>query len=236
LHKYLLTEFKKLLLSKYKPIIDSASRTNNCFKVGDLIVKDINVWFSENVNVLLRYPYLGPIKFSDLLKGRFGDCEEANAVRVTALRSLGIPSVIDEVPNWGNHNEPHYNYKIIDPVHDTVKSLITNRNIKRDTQHIFSASSYDEPDYRGVPKYASVTYVRSIPKVYRRFFSKQATRLAMTKLPNDEIPKYFRNLRLSDVTMEYVDAADITVRLRSASGQKYCYLCVLKGFYHFQWP
>ncbi|MEO8949808.1 hypothetical protein, partial [Mucilaginibacter sp.] len=221
---------RSFFLSKYKRVIDSLKNSNDsqdCFKVADLIVKDVNIWFSENVNMSIRYPYLSTTKFSNLLKGRFGNCLQTNALKVTILRSLGIPTALDGIPNWGNNNSSHYCYKIIDPVHDTIKTFITNRNEFIKTQHIFSASSYDEPTYPNLPAYAQVNFGRSIPKIYRECFSRQMNSLAAIKSPGDDIPDYFKNDRLRDVTSSYLKTASVTLKLENKnSGQKYVYLCV----------
>lgn len=218
---------RKFFLNKYKPMLDSMKDTKDCFKVADAITKDVNVWFSENVNMTIRYPYLSPTKFSDLLKGRFGNCLQTNALKVTILRSLGIPTALDGIPNWGNNNSSHYCYKVIDPPHDTIRSFITNRNLNIKTQHIFSASSYDEKSYSELPAYAQINYGRSIPKVYRETFSRQANSLAAIKSAGDDIPPYFRNDRLKDVTASYLKTATVNIDLKGENkGQKYIYLCV----------
>jgi len=214
-------------LAKYKYLIDSVKHSDNSFTAGRFIIKDVDSWFAENVNLLLRYPYLEPIKFSNLLKGKLGDCQDANSVRVTALRSLGVPTVMDEIPNWGNSDAPHFWYKIIDLVHDTVKSLITNQNVLRSTQNIITASSYDEPTYKGSPNKVQISYVRTVPKVYRRCFAKQLNSLAMIKSARDEIPTYFNNAWIKDVTDKYLETATATVALNNnVPDQNYAYLCI----------
>jgi len=218
---------RRYFLDKYKSVLDSMKNEKDCFKVADAIVKDVNVWFSENVNMSIRYPYLIPTRFSDLLKGRFGNCLQTNALKVTILRSMGIPTALDGIPNWGNNNSSHFCYKVIDPAHDTIKTFITNRNENIKTQHIFSASSYDEKSYPEVPDYAQINYGRSIPKIYRETFSRQVNSLAAVKAPDDNVPVYFKNDRLKDVTASYLKTATVNLKLPGETyGQRFVYLCV----------
>jgi hypothetical protein len=217
---------RDFFLHRYRTLPDSIRLSDNMTKVGEFIIKDIQPWFKEDPNILQRYPFLTPTKFSDLLKGRVGSCNDANSVRVAGLRAMGVRAAFDEIPNWGNSNLPHFWYRIIDPEHDTVRTKISNENVNKKTSHIISASSYDEPLVDGAPSFASIIFNRSVPKVYRRCFSKQKTSLASIA-KSDDIPDYFRSTRLKDVTSEYVETADITINLNIKSKtQKYAYLCV----------
>jgi len=218
---------RDFFLERYKHIQDSVKGSDDPFKAGEVIVKDVNFWFKEDVDLLNKFKYLKPIKFSDLLKGKMGPCIDANSVRVTALRSAGVPAALDETPNWGNSNKGHFWYKIIDHEHDTITRLITNENTNRKTQYIISASTFDAKYSKGSPSHTQVIYNRTLPKVFRRSFSIQRNSLAMVKTPGDTVPDYFNSTRLKDVTGEYLETADVSIHLNdSTQGQKYVYLCV----------
>jgi hypothetical protein len=218
---------RRFFLKRYEHLRDSVKGTSNGFIAANFIKDDIARWFAEDPNVTTRYPYLQPIKFSNLLKGKVGDCQDAHSLRVTAFRSLGIPAVMDELPNWGNSNLKHFWYRIIDPAHDTVTTRITNRNAPDSTQHVISSSSFDAPDFHEYPPNIELKYGRSVPKVYRRCFASQPSSLGAIKKPDEEVPEYFRNSRIRDVTNEYVVSADVEVHLENKiPKQKYAYLCV----------
>lgn len=219
-------DIRDFFLKRYKSLPDSIRTSENMMKVGDFIINDLKPWFKEDPNIVQKYPFLTPIKFSDLLKARVGACNDANSVRVAALRAMGVAAAFDEIPNWGNSNMPHYWYRIIDPKHDTIKSKLTNINNNSKTQHIISSSSYDEPFFEGTPSYIQIAYNRTVPKVYRQSFSKQKGSLAWVA-GSDEIPEYFKNVRLKDVTSEYVETSTVKLTLENDTGsKKYAYLCV----------
>lgn len=217
---------REFFMTKYKHITDSVKSTRNPFVAKDFVCKEIDRWFQEDPSLVMRYPYLQPVKFSNLLKGKIGDCHDANSVRITAMRAVGIPVVMDMVPNWGNSNMTHYWFKVIHPT-DTVKSLLTNENVRRPMQHIVTATSYDDPDYGERPKNIQIRYCRTVPKVYRRCFERQSGSLAALKSVNDEVPGTLNNAWMRDVTEKYVQCADVKIKLRkSETKQKFAYLCV----------
>lgn len=218
---------REFFLKKYESLKDSVKNTTNPFVAKDFICNEINKWFQEDPSLQLRYRYLSPIKFSNLLKGKFGECHDANSVRITAMRAMGVPVVMDFVPNWGNSNMTHYWFKIIAPKYDTVTGKLTNINIRKPTQHIVTATSYDDPDYIDRPENIQIRYCRTVPKVYRRCFEKQRNSLGAIKSPNDKIPSWLNNAWIKDVTEKYVESADVTIKLRKTDiKQKYAYLCV----------
>lgn len=218
---------REFFLRKYKFLKDSVKNTSNPFVAKDFICREIDKWFQEDPALQMRYPYLSPIKFSNLLKGKFGECHDANSVRITAMRAMGIPVVMDFVPNWGNSNMTHYWFKVIDPKSDTVTGKLTNINIRRPTQHIMTATSYDDPEYDDRPENIQIRYCRTVPKVYRRCVERQANSLAAIKSPNEEVPSQFNDAWIKDVTEKYVETSDVTINLRkNSSRQKFVYLCV----------
>lgn len=219
-------DIRDFFLNKYRTLPDSIRKEENMFKVGKYIVNDVNSWFVEDVSFLPRYPFLKPIKFSNLLKGRIGACYDANSVRVAALRAMGVAAVFDQIPNWGNDNLPHFWFKIIDPKHDTVKCKITNNNDSTSKQYIISASTFDVPYNKGTPANIQVNYGRTVPKVYRHCFSIQKNSLAKIA-GSEEIPQFFDDCRLKDVTNEYLETAVVNLQLEANSNDhRFAYLCV----------
>lgn len=218
---------REFFLKKYKHIRDSVKNTTNPFVAKDFICKEIDRWFQEDPSLQMRYKYLSPIKFSNLLKGKFGECQDANSVRITAMRAMGVPVVMDLVPNWGNSNMSHYWLKVIAPISDTITGKLTNINVRKPTQHIMSATSFDDPEYEDRPENIQIRYCRTVPKVYRRTFERQSNSLAAIKSPTDEVPSILNNAWIQDVTEKYVETANLTVKLRKTTiRHKYVYLCV----------
>ncbi len=219
---------RNILYERYEGVLDSL-KTKDTFKASNPVILDIDQWFTDDGEILRRYPFLQPTKFADLLKGRIGECIDATSLRIAALRAVGVPVALDQIPNWGNSNASHFWYKIIDPVNDTITKRLTNKQIQGRTDQIISATTYVwEKPIKGYPKDVMMNYVRTVPKVYRQCFSKQNNSLAVLKNKNDEIPPYFTNDRLKDVTDEYVECADVirTVDENDLSEENFMYLCV----------
>lgn len=219
------TNTRKHFLDTFKAINDSLKNPTTK-AVSGKIIKDIDNWFTEDGAIFVRYPYLAPISFNNLFKGKIGACVDANSLKVMALRSLGIPAVLDNIPNWGNLNSSHSWFKIIG---ETTDSVLTNENIRRNTQHIISGSSYKlYPNHDGIPKNIQLYYGRTVPKVFRWCFAKQKESLESIRGKKDEIPTYFKNDRLKDVSAEYLKCADVKLSLNKNLQQnsKFLYLCV----------
>ncbi len=224
--EYPQSDIRNYFISKYNSLLDSIKKSNNSLSASKYVVEAIDSSFKDGTAIFKRYPYLHPTKFSNLLKGRIGTCYDATIVKVTALRAFGIPSAIDQIPLWGNGGSNHFLNKTIDRVNDTAK--ITNSYYQTSTQHIISASSYDIPTKNegSVPNLVQKHYIRTVPKVYRLCFGMQPNSLASIERYNN-IPFYFSNNRLKDVTHEYLETSDISLKLtKLMPSEKYAYLCV----------
>ncbi len=150
---------RRFFLIRYKDILDSVKHTDDKGTVGDFIKKDIDGWFLNAPTLSLKYPYLHPMSFSQLMQGKFGDCQDINSVYITAMRSLGLPVALDQIPNWGNQKNSHYWYKIIRQENDTVKTRMSNENLPLNTNAIVDASKFDLiPVIPGVPKNITIHY------------------------------------------------------------------------------
>ena len=133
----------------------------------------MHLWFKEDGEVSRNWPFLMPMSFTNIVRGKIGNCFEATAVRTSAMRAMGIPVAFETIPQWGNVNSgTHYFYKVIDPKNDTITKLIDNANIYRDTRYIVDGSSY-VAKLEWVPKDIPVLFNKTIPKIYRKCFGKQ---------------------------------------------------------------
>jgi hypothetical protein len=223
-------------IEKYKHIIDS-SKNKSLTEVSEIIRKDIHLWFKEDGEVANNWPFIMPMSFRNIMRGKLGNCFEATAIRISAMRAMGIPVAFEVVPQWGNVGSgTHYFYKVIDPQNDTITKLIDNDNIYRDTRYIVDGSSY-VAKLQWVPKDMRVVFNKTIPKIYRKCFGRQANSLAALKAPNDQVPEFFNDNCITDVTQNYVEAADVSLALKNAQQHKYAYLCVfnISGWEPVQW-
>ncbi|OQP59825.1 discoidin domain-containing protein [Niastella populi] len=227
---------RQYFMEKYKHIIDSSEK-KSLYEVSEIIRKDIHLWFKEDGEASRIWPFLMPMSFRNIVRGKLGNCFEATAIRTSAMRAMGIPVAFESVPQWGNVSSgTHYFYTVLDPKSDTITKLIDNANIYRDTRYIVEGSSY-VAKLEWVPKDMPVLYNKTIPKIYRKCFSRQANSLAAIKAPDDQVPEFFNDNHLMDVTRKYVEAADVKLTLLNAQKHKYAYLCIFnpKGWEPVQW-
>lgn len=205
-------------------------------EIADLVKDDIHLWFKEDGELTKRWPFIVPMSFRNIIKGRLGNCYEATALRITAMRAIGIPVAFELIPHWGNVNSSHFFYKVLDGKVLEYRELIDNKNIFRDTRSIVDGSSY-VTKIDAFPSSMQVVFNKTIPKIYRSCFSKQDNSLAMQKTTADVIPRFFENERIMDVTKEYLDVSDVRIQLENAKGNKYAYLCVfdVQGWVPIAW-
>lgn len=218
--------FRDVFINKYQRLIDTCNHITNPFYISDLINQEIDSWFLEDPSLFANhYPYLQPILFSNILRGKVGVCNDINTLRVLALRSLGIPTAFEWLPNWGNSNSSHFWYKIIDSKYDTVHSKILNLNVPSHTEHIISGSSYPLPETtKGVPDHIQIGYIRTVAKVYRETF-KKSSQWANHNLKDIESQWHHQMIKSEDVTERYVDVADVSFEIdKKTSSKKHVYL------------
>lgn len=217
---------------RYWPIVNSLKNTKDYYYIANIISEDIDSWFTEDGMILFNYPFLKTMTFDNLLMGKVGVCIDVTSIKVIALRSVGIPTALDQIPNWGNLNSSHFWYKVVGSRILAKEKKIDNTNVLKNTQHLITGSSYDStPVQEGFPTGVKVSFVRTIPKVYREMFSIQKKSLAAIESNLKSVPPFFRNDRLADVSIEYLETADINIKLDSLDG-KILYLCV---FDNFEW-
>ena len=204
---------RQYFIDKYMHVVDSLNNPTNYNNIANFIIKDIDNWFTEDLTIFSnKYPYLQPISFENLIKGKIGGCNDINTVKVLALRSLGIPVVFDWLPNWGNSNSSHFWFKTIQDLNLNKDQLLSNENKRENTQNIITGSSYD--DYQDNQKFKSnveIYFKRTVPKVYRNSFSKDKNNIFYLNENKEEIPEIFNNAYIMDVTKDYINVIDVTI-------------------------
>lgn len=142
---------------------------------------------------------------STLANIKFGLCGDYANLAVYAMRASGVPVAVETVPHWGTGNNGH----VFNVVYDNDG-----------TSHDFSSGEQSLDEHL-------IRFKNEIPKVYRKTFGKQARSLAMLH-GNEDIPNFFKNAYLTDVTGNYslIGAKDITIPLPSKTNRMFAYLCV----------
>ncbi len=212
---------------KYATLRDTVSHISYK-EIGKIISEDIDKTFVQNwVLFSQKHKGLLPTTFENLAKAQIGTCLEANIYKIAALRANGIPAALNTFPNWGNANSPHFWTEIIGDEHieklydNTQRPYISDSDIPVD--NIFWKNTYS-PTVKDTLPHVSIQYCRTIPKVYRINYEIQQNCLALRA--KEEIPDFFRNPGIEDITDKYIVCKDIEVPLWDNKHKKeYVYLC-----------
>ena len=212
---------------KYATLRDSVCH-KSYKEIGKIIAEDIDKTFVQNwVLFSQKHKGLLPTTFENLAKAQIGTCLEANIYKIAALRANGIPAALNTFPNWGNANSPHFWTEIIGDEHieelydNTQRPYISDSDILVD--NIFWKNTYS-PTVKDTLPHVSIQYCRTIPKVYRINYEIQQNSLALRA--KEEIPDFFRNPGIEDITDKYIVCKDIEVPLWDNKHKKeYVYLC-----------
>lgn len=212
---------------KYAELRDTVQQ-KSYKEIGTILSDDVDKTFAQNWGLFtLKYPGLLPTTFENLAKAQIGTCLEANIVKIAALRANGIPVALNTFPNWGNANSPHFWTEIIGDEHieklydNTQRPYISDRDILVD--NMFWKNTYS-PTIKDTLPHVSIQYCRTIPKVYRINYEIQENCLAINT--KEEIPNFFRNPGIEDITDKYIVCKDIKVPLWGDKHKReYVYLC-----------
>ena len=212
---------------KYAALRDTVSH-KSYKEIGKIISEDIDKTFVQNwVLFSQKHKGLLPTTFKNLATAQIGTCLEANIYKIAALRANGIPATLNTFPNWGNANSSHFWTEIIGDEHidnlydNTQRPYVSKNDILVD--NIFLKNTYS-PALKNIPPYTSIQYCRTIPKVYRVNYEIQQNCLALRA--KEEIPDFFRNPGIEDITDKYIVCKDIEVPLWDNKHKKeYVYLC-----------
>lgn len=151
-----------------------------------------------------------------------GLCEHRCWFNSILLSSLGIAAAVDFVPAWGNRNNSHsWNVAVIDGRSYAFESFWDDDRWKY--KRIYNNRTYD----KGWGSFR-------LPKVYRHTYSSHpAAPAADKRVRSEDVPPLFRNYKKKDVSAEYFDTVNLTIRLPEVPEKTYyAYLCV---FGYQQW-
>ncbi|MDR0602690.1 MAG: transglutaminase-like domain-containing protein [Bacteroidales bacterium] len=194
-------------------------------QAGDYIIDAVTRDFAPGESAWKAYPFLLPANFRNIVQARIGECADRNSAAVAALRSVGIPAVLNQVPYWGNSNAPHFWTEI--PVGDTVKMKYDNTQKPfKSPEDILVNDMYwmvEPVDSQDISPKINIRYSRTAPKVYRIGYEIQCEALPFRT--KEEIPTFFQNFCLQDITEKYIVCRDTEVRLQNKNSENIAYLC-----------
>jgi hypothetical protein len=167
--------------------IDSLIKSN----VADTVLTQLLM--DKFAHTFWKYFFNFPVNLppSTLLNLNAGDCAELTALSLFVVRSLGIPVAWDLTPQWSNRSLGH----------DWATLLGHPAPIP-----------FSFGDNVALGEHLERKHDDRLAKVYRRTYSTQKESLAMQQIKED-IPAFFENPHLKDVSSLYIDAVDVAVKL-----------------------
>lgn len=202
-----LSEWRSIYAEKYRNDISSYfSKQHNYYFLYGIYDK-----LNQGFNGAVYYPnsILPEYSLNELLNVKLGNCESYSSRSVAQLRTFGLPSTIDFIPAWGNRSMSH-----------SWSIMFVN-----DTYSIpFGVNEH-------IGEHFSERTDLTIPKVYRKTFSRQNWLCDISTDNISKIPNLFKSDRFIDVTDLYVETSDINVNLNSGLGDsiKWIYLSVFNN-------
>lgn len=147
---------------------------------------------------------------------RHGLCEHRCWYNSLLFSSLGMAVAVDFVPAWGNKNNNHtWNVLIKDGKSYPFEAFWDNDRWKYKQIYNNKTFDYDWGRLR-------------LAKVYRQSFKNfPEGPIIDKKVHSEDIPQLFKNIKKKDVSHEYFDTVNVTVRLSEVpKNTRYAYLCV----------
>ena len=215
-------------LKKYALMRDTV-RDKPYEEIGALISNDIDRKFLQEWNIFRgKYKGLLPTTFKNMAFAQMGTCLEENIYKIAALRMNGIPAVLNTHPGWGNADSPHFWTEIvgdkqIGKLYDnTQRPYYTEKDVL--ITNMFWMNAYNPLVKEDIMPFISIQYCRTVPKVYRLNYELMKNSLALST--EEEIPDFFKNPNIEDITNKYIVCKDIEVPLwNDHHPKKYVYLC-----------
>lgn len=211
LHNELLEDWRPLYRKAFEDVLTDSIRTAReaCEAVNNRLI-------NLPIHIALSSVRPSAIRPSSLIHIKFGLCEDYADLAVYAMRALGIPVGIEVVPHWGSANNNH-----------TFNVVYDN-----------DGHYYDFSGGENNPGEHLYRFTKDIPKVYRERYGANPESLAMIK-GDEEVPPFFRNPFMEDVTANYdfIGARDVALAREKDMKNRFAYLCVFdpKGWIPVAW-
>lgn len=199
--------WRKAIMKEFAWVKDSIKEKKSLREAVLLINNAIRGQMSYSSS-MKRIPLV--LSFNNLKKGKVGNCEHLITYITYVLKAMGIPSMIDFTPAWGNNSSGH-----------TWGAIIDENNKLFTYDALYNDSKIEDLEHTNViPE--GVLRNRKTPKVYRISYQKREPS------SNDENgATEISNSYWLDVTREYnFLSKDVNLQLQKEADVKTIYLCV----------
>lgn len=169
------------------------------------------------IHIFTDFPKPADIKPSSLIHIKFGLCGDYTNLAVYAMRSVGIPVSTGFIPHWGRGNKNH-SFNLLHGEDGCI--------------YDFAGGEQNPGDH--------LIRFKDIPKVYQKTYSIQQNSLMMINASKEEIPTFFKNPFIKDITehFPFIHPQTISIPLTKGKTQnQYAYLCVFdpQGWFPVDW-
>ncbi|WP_418542640.1 transglutaminase domain-containing protein [Parabacteroides goldsteinii] len=190
--------------------------TDSILTARDACIAINNELIKLPIHVFNDFPKPADIKPSSLIHIKFGLCGDYTNLAIYAMRSVGIPVTTGSIPHWGHSNNSH------------AFNLLNGED---GNYYDFAGGEHHPGDH--------LKRFDGIPKVYQKTFSVQQTSLVMTNTSKEEIPAFFKNPFMKDITDHFpvIHPQTVSIPLNRTCHNKYAYLCVFdpQGWFPVDW-
>jgi hypothetical protein len=216
--------------TKYSHLIDSFSNLS-ITEIGDYIRTDADETFFMGWDVLSsEYPFLFPATFQNVAKTQIGLCPAYTAYIISAARAIGIPAVLNAIPCYGNSDHQHFWMEVVDRAYAPElyenKPVVYDKTAKELVNGMFNSKA-TMPPFDHFNEFVTVSHNRRMAKIYRINYENLADNIEFLSGKSD-IPSFFRNIGMEDVTNKYVKCSDVEIDLwdvgqNEKTAYLYCY-------------
>jgi len=200
-----LSNYKRQLLETFSNEFEGIENLNTPLEA----VNKLNNAFKEKIMFDLRsHAQLNSPGVLEVLTQQKGSCIDITQFTAITMRTAGLAVAIDECPIWAHRNAGHQ----------------WNSFLNSDGNWVPFSGAEKNPD-----EFDSINDSVKAPKIFRHTFSSQPNFAPSVETKTD-IPPLFRNNHRIDVTHEYVNTSNVTVKLKdSLIDNKIIYLAVFNA-------
>ncbi|MBU0984012.1 MAG: transglutaminase-like domain-containing protein, partial [candidate division Zixibacteria bacterium] len=196
-----LEDWRTPLWDKYAYVPGQMRDSTDPLEAVGIINTDVRSWFTFDSRFYYHPTDQG---LSEMQSGGLGRCEDMTNASIYCMRANGLPITSDYTPYWADCGNNHAWNAVVTPDGKAIP---------------FMGAEADPGNYGLFHKAA---------KIYRKMFGKSPGNLAFQTHKQDSVPRWLAGKSYRDVTAEYFDVCDVTVRLDRAvpDSVDIAYLCV----------
>ncbi|MCQ2974185.1 MAG: transglutaminase domain-containing protein [Bacteroidales bacterium] len=202
-------DWRPFFQKKYGYILDSLEKTGQTITVELFANEILKVLKQREIHTLNTNIYTKSLRPSTLDKIKVGQCTDFTNYVIYVMRSFGIPCAKDGITEWHCWNS------IL--LKDTIRDC-------------YIETTFEDEHLKNWLYYVGW---KNLPKIYRETFSKNPNSLA-ENCGSENIPSYFKNANLVDVSKEYYNGFDIEIESKnSVPNKNFGYLKVWNNKFQF---